>query len=276
MCAAGAADRPGRWSRRRSSSTARDRRGARGLVHVLHGRAGLPHIGAGAARRSAAQGGDHRAARLRDHAADPATRCANRGLRESPRRRRTGEARRRGVLVGHSGGSEPRPRLRPVRRTDPRGRDHRVGLTVLQRRAPARGALLRPVLGGRALPADARRAQGDLAPGPPLGCTADGDGGDHDRGGSPDDRQLRHQVREHDRPRCAGIPRRPDQGPRGSGIGPQAAGRAEGRPHERARQSRHEWGEWPPRWLVGKAGQRQAPPGSKAAPADPRSRARIR
>jgi len=58
--------------------------------------------------------------------------------------------------------------------------------------------------------------------------------------------------------------------------GPQAAGRAEGRPHERARQSRHEWGEWPPRWLVGKAGQRQAPPGSKAAPADPRSRARIR
>ncbi len=170
------------------------------LVYVISA-LGLPG-------RPAAQAGDLRPARLRHLADDPAAGGAARGLAEPLRgdRRRPAQRRRRRLLVRRCGRRQSRLRLRALRRPDPRRRDHRLGLAVVQHRPPRRGAQLRARLGRRPLLPDARRAPRDRAAVPPRQRLPGGDGRGDGRRGSGDARQLRRQISEQDRQQPAELP----------------------------------------------------------------------
>ena len=78
---------------------------------------------------------------------------------------RAGVARQgRRLLVGRRGRRQPWPRLRALRRPDPRRGDHRLRLAVLQRRPAGGRARLRTRIGRGPLPAHAWRAQAWCAP----------------------------------------------------------------------------------------------------------------
>ena len=144
---------------------------------------------------------------------DAAPRGPGRGLAEPLRAAGPGSSRgRRRLLVGDGGRRQPRPRLRALRRADPRRRDHRLRLAAVHRRAASRwrsatGSARPPVLyllmlGGRRLVAPlARRGPGlQIAMGAVMVVVALAMLG-----------ELRHRVPEPDRQRPAQLPRQPDR-----------------------------------------------------------------
>ncbi len=107
-----------------------------------------------------------------------AARGPARGLDQPLRQPRRGRPPgRRRLLVGDGDRRQPRPRLRALRRADPRRRDHRLRLAVLQRRPAGGGPQLRDRLRRRPLLPDARRAPGRGAARSPRRRPADRDGG---------------------------------------------------------------------------------------------------
>ena len=96
---------------------------------------------------------------------------------------------------------QPRPRLRPLRRPDPRRRDHRLGLAALHRRPPRGGAQLRDRLGRRPLLPDARRPSLGRAAGAAWHRSAGDDGSGDGRGRAGDGGRIRHPLPELDRQR---------------------------------------------------------------------------
>ncbi len=173
-----------------------------------------------------------------------------------PRRRRTADAQRRGVRIRPDPGRGARVGLLPVRRADPRRRDHRLGRPGLHRRATARRLRLRDRLRRRPLrDPDLRQALHRPPQGPPA-ADPGGDRGRDGRGRVADDLQSRRSLRKPDRRRPPGVSNEPHDRPRNVGCG-----RRPSREPQRRRATRGGGGGW---WAGGRRGIEAAGTGSRS------------